>query len=478
MLPRLSSQKILILFVLTLYFLLIGHKLLRLGIHGDGVEYASVARNMADGVGTFWKPYLDDTIHPVFHEHPPLVFWIQSHFFRLFGDGPYLEAFYGFFVGLSILGCMAWFWQRVRQDYQLPPSGIWWPMLLMVPLPIFTYMMQINRLVSTFTVLAMVATYAAYRSVVGHQHRILFSLLSGVLIYLGFIAKGPVAFFTFAVPILGCLVLKSKLSKAAIATVLALVAFAILFVSTFYLFPDSEDFWRGFWKNQVMASLKSERSAGDTHWYLVERWAAEMAVPVLAAGFLMLLARLSFRQIRFDRPALFFLLIGLASSLPFLISTRQHTRYIFQSYPFYVLSLAFLSDRIADNIEGLINNKRTVRIGVVVTAVVFFTAAFTSMLYKKDENKKRMPFYRDIYLQNIKLPERITISVCPADMIYDDWLFADMMRFYRVSLTPAMGNEYLLIAKDSGCEVPEGYKKIHRQSTMKYILYQKSPPGN
>jgi hypothetical protein len=100
------------------------------------------------------------------------------------------------------------------------------------------------------------------------------------------------------------------------------------------------------------------------------------------------------------------------------------------------------------------------------------------MLYKKDENKKRMPFYRDIYLQNIKLPERITISVCPADMIYDDWLFADMMRFYRVSLTPAMGNEYLLIAKDSGCEVPEGYKKIHRQSTMKYILYQKSPPGN
>jgi hypothetical protein len=39
-----------------------------------------------------------------------------------------------------------------------------------------------------------------------------------------------------------------------------------------------------------------------------------------------------------------------------------------------------------------------------------------------------------------------------------------------------MGNEYLLIAKDSGCEVPEGYQKIHRQSTIKYILYQKSPP--
>ena len=473
---RLSATKTLILFVLMLYYVLLGFKLLRLGIHGDGVEYASVARNMADGVGTFWKPYLDDYLHPVFHEHPPLVFWIQSHFFRLFGDGPYLEAFYGLLVGLVILGCMAWFWQRVRQDFQLLPLGNWWPMLLIVTLPIYTYMMQINRLVSTFTILAIIATYAAYRSVVGQKHLIICSLISGLMIYLGFIAKGPVAFFTFAVPFLTWLAFKTKLSKAAVSTILALLVFAAVFVATIYLFPDSADFWRGFWKNQVIASLKSERAAGDTHWYLVERWAAEMVAPVLVAGFFMALTRVPFRQIKFSRQALFFLLIGLASSLPFLVSTRQHNRYIFQSYPFYILSLAFLTECVADRLEGFLKNRRTLQIGVVVTAAVFFTAAFASMLYKKDENKKRKPFYRDIYLQNIILPERITISACPEEMIYDDWLFADMMRFYRASLTAEMGNEYLLIAKDSGCVVPEGYKKIHRRPTMKYILYQKSPP--
>ena len=201
-----------------------------------------------------------------------------------------------------------------------------------------------------------------------------------------------------------------------------------------------------------------------------------MAVPIFVAGLFMALTRVSFRQIRFNRQALFFLLIGLASSLPFLFSTRQHNRYIFQSYPFYVLGLAFISDRIADKIEAILKEKRAVRIGVVVTAVIFFTAAFTSMLYRKDHNQKRKPFYNDIYLQKIQLPERITISACPEAMILEDWLFADMMRFYRVSLTAAMGNEYLLIAKDSGCEVPEGYQKIHRQPTLKYILYQKSPP--
>jgi 4-amino-4-deoxy-L-arabinose transferase-like glycosyltransferase len=476
MLARLSSRKILILFILTLYFLLLGYKLLRLGIHGDGVEYAAVARNMADGVGTFWKPYLDDTIHPVFHEHPPLVFWIQSHFFKIFGDGPYLEAFYGFFVGLIILGCMGWFWRKVRQDYQLPQVGSWWPALLIVPLPIFTYMMQINRLVSTYTILAILPALAAYRSAVGNRHTILFSLLTGILIYLGFIAKGPVAFFAFAVPAAAWLTLNAKLSKAAVSTVLSLVAFATVFAATFYLFPDSEDFWRGFWKNQVAASLKSERAAGDSHWYLVERWAAEMAVPILVAGFFMPIARISFRQLRFSRPAWFFLLIALASSLPFLISMRQHNRYIFHSYPFYVLCLAFVSDQIAVKLEAMLNRKPRFRIGVGVVAIVFFAAAFGSMLYKKDYNQKRKPFYNDIYRQNIQLPQRIAISACPEAMILNDWLFADMMRFYRISLTPKKGKEYLLIAQDSGCKVPDGYQRINRPPTLKYILYQKSPP--
>ena len=151
MLSRLSTRKILLTFVLALYCLLLGYKLLRLGQHGDGVEYASVARNLADGVGTFWKPYLDDYLHPVFHEHPPFVFWFQSLFFRIFGNGPYLEAFYGFFMGLLILCFTGLFWQQIRRDFRYPEVGSWWPMMLMVPLPIFTYMLQVNRIVNTWT---------------------------------------------------------------------------------------------------------------------------------------------------------------------------------------------------------------------------------------------------------------------------------------------------------------------------------------
>ena len=97
------------------------------------------------------------------------------------------------------------------------------------------------------------------------------------------------------------------------------------------------------------------------------------------------------------------------------------------------------------------------------------------MLYNKDQIARRKPFYHDIYLQKINLPERIIVSVCPKDIIHHDWLFADMQRFYRSSLTPKMGNEYLIIAKEGNCTVPEGYQRINREPTLKYIVYKKMP---
>lgn len=476
MLSGLSSKKILLLFVFTLYCLVIGYKLLRLGLHGDGIEYATVARNLADGVGSFWKPYLDERIHPVFHEHPPLVFWIQSLFFRIFGDGAYFESFYGFFIGLVILGSTAGFWHGVRRDFRLPAIGNWWPCLLLVPLPIFTYMLQTNRIVNTWTVIAIIATYISYRSVLANNHRIFYSLLSGGIIYLGFLAKGPVAFFIFTVPIMAWLTLKTKFSKAIAGTLLAVFAFTVLFLATSFLFADSVEFWRGFWQRQIIASLNNERAPGDTHWYLAERWIAEMAVPILVAGALMLVSRVSIRRIQFNRMALFFLLVALAASLPFMISARQHARYILHSFPFYILSLAFATENIAKEIESILTDKRNIRLATGAVAVVFFVVAVISMLYFKDQDAKRRPFYHDFYLQNVELPERITISVCPGDMIYYDWLFADMQRFYRISLTPEMGHPYLIIAKNSNCEVPQGYHIVGPKPTIKYLLYKKTDP--
>ena len=107
------------------------------------------------------------------------------------------------------------FWHQIRRDFGYPEVGSWWPMILLVPLPIFTYILQVNRIVNTWTLLAIIATYLAYLSAVKAKHWQIFSILGGGAIYLGFIAKGPVAFFPFAVPLLAWIDIQNEILQDA-----------------------------------------------------------------------------------------------------------------------------------------------------------------------------------------------------------------------------------------------------------------------
>lgn len=44
----------------------------------DGVTYAAIARNLAQGNGSFWSPFYTATLYPQFFEHPPLGFALQG----------------------------------------------------------------------------------------------------------------------------------------------------------------------------------------------------------------------------------------------------------------------------------------------------------------------------------------------------------------------------------------------------------------
>ena len=149
--------------------------------------------------------------------------------------------------------------------------------------------------------------------------------------------------------------------------------------------------------------------------------------------------------------------------------------YIFQSFPFYALSLAFLTEAVALKIEEAVASRKKVLIGLATFALLLLGAGSASMLYHKDHIARRIPFYRDFFLQHIQLPERSIISICPPTIDMDDWLFADMQRFYKASLSAEMGHDYLIIDKNSTCVVPPGYKKIQQQPTIRYDLYKRAP---
>ena len=54
------------LITLSMFVALILPTLLQDGMFMDGLFYASVSKNLADGIGTFWFPHFSQTLFPLF----------------------------------------------------------------------------------------------------------------------------------------------------------------------------------------------------------------------------------------------------------------------------------------------------------------------------------------------------------------------------------------------------------------------------
>src|SRR6478672_5155878 len=64
------------------------------GMFSDGMLYASVSKNYAQGYGSFWEQFYSATSNSGFHEQPPFMFFLQGMFFKVLGYGVYTERFY------------------------------------------------------------------------------------------------------------------------------------------------------------------------------------------------------------------------------------------------------------------------------------------------------------------------------------------------------------------------------------------------
>ncbi|MBD3237197.1 MAG: glycosyltransferase, partial [Candidatus Eisenbacteria bacterium] len=176
---------------LSLFLLLLLPRLLSVGIFFDGLTYAAVARNLSLGIGSFWAPHYTQTIYPTFHEQPPLGLWMQSLLFRLFGDTPRVEAFYGLGAGLLLLLLMAGIW---RAGPRRPRTGVWLPILLLAVYPLTSWILASNMLEITMALWTAAAVWIALRAVRARRPRtqLLGGMLAGCLTAGALLTKGPV----------------------------------------------------------------------------------------------------------------------------------------------------------------------------------------------------------------------------------------------------------------------------------------------
>jgi 4-amino-4-deoxy-L-arabinose transferase-like glycosyltransferase len=432
------------------------------GMFLDGVTYASIARNLAAGAGTFWTPSYTTTVYPIFQDHPPLGFGLQAVGFFLAGDHLFVERAYSVLMG----GLTAWLilllWRRTIADERCD----WLPLVFWLLPATVTWSIVNNMLETTVAVFTTFAVFALVVSLRAAGARAwLWASLSGLSVIAAVLTKGPAGFFPIAAPVLVALLVPQH-ARSAARRGLVMLATLVMAGGILFLVDASRAALSTYWNQQVVASISGARGGGR-----FGSLARHLNGIILRMGGLLVLtwvwARLAGRSsgrnsetstlaaIPSDGWVRFFFALALAGSIPMLASARIAGHYLVPSIPFYALGFAGLAQPLA---SALLDRWRSRSIGPAVVSAIGLTlivaSAAAPILFGPIEPRDR-DWIADYRAVASAMPRETTISTC-VDAAEDWRLHAYLQRFFRVSLDvdASSRHRFYLQLKDRPCSAP------------------------
>lgn len=452
----------------------------------DGLIYASISRNMAEGIGSFWSPYYTQFFLNPFYEHPPLVFWLQSFAFRLFGDHRLVEFFWGTLCAFLII----FFTYKIyllsnqkKTNKQLVSSSSWFAIFLFTTIPTISWTFSNNILENTMAVFTTCSVWLMFYAFVTDKRVYLFNFIAGVCITLAFLSKGLTGLFPLAVPLILFFAYKKKFNKdfkqIILKPYLAITVSMSLFVVVFYFFKrqESASYFFYYFNNQVVKSLSGQRE-DIRYMYLVYRFLGELIVPLFIAVFLYFILKWTKKYLKpVKQENKFFvamLLVAIAASFPTFISPKQRIWYLFASWPFYSLAIAYYFRNTALSLNKIFERKILKKATILFSWLLIIISMFLVLFCSGTKFKRLHEFYDDLISQKVSFTgKQVVLSACPKSLVESWEVLAFMQRYYKASFTPEDEKQHLLMDRtDPTCFVaPEGCFLVNL-NPKRFALYK------
>ena len=444
------------LFVVGLFGLFACNNLLTRGMFMDGLIYTSVASNMAEGVGSFWHPVYTATQFPDFYEHPPLMMWLLSLWFRLFGTGMMAAKAYSVAVLLLTAALMMGVWKQLGFKLGLG----WLPLLMLTLIPDVALAAHNNYLESTMTLFVLASVWLVLRGKGVGWH-----LLAGLMLAAAFLTKGPTGLFPLALPALLWLFGERKgFGQAAAGTLAMAAGLAAPMALLWFCVPDSQEFLRKYFENQVIGG---SQTLVTSRTYIVKTLFSHTAVVLVVA-----LAAVLFGILRKSAPwrptrdswrrfGLMFAL-ALCGTLPMMVSTKQRAFYLLTVFPFVALAVAALLEPLARHMEKQLQRPAM----IVATVAVLLAAVIANALhYGKPGRDKEMLTDMDLIAPALQEGETVTITpdLASNNSLHGYWYF-----YHHVTLDVNARHRHLLTTEDNADSI---YRKLPLP-TEQYHLYE------
>ena len=444
------------LFVAGLFGCFACNNLLTRGMFMDGLIYTSVASNMAEGVGAFWHPVYTATQFPDFYEHPPLMMWLLSLWFRLFGTGMMAAKAYSVAVLLLTAALMVGVWKQMGIK-----TGLGWlPLLMLTLIPDVALAAHNNYLESTMTLFVLASVWLVLRGEGVGWH-----LLAGLMLAAAFLTKGPTGLFPLALPALLWLFGEPRgFGQAAVGTLAMAAGLAAPMALLWLGVPDAQEFLRKYFENQVIGGMQVQvNSRTFIVSALFSRTAVVLLIGAAAVLFGILKKKAPWRPTRdsWRRFGLMFAL-ALCGTLPMMVSTKQRAFYLLTVFPFVALAVAALLEPLARHMEKQLQRPAM----TVATVAVLLAAVIANALhYGKPGRDKAMLTDMDLIAPALQEGETVTITpdLASNNSLHGYWYF-----YHHVTLDANAQHRHLLTTEDN---MDSTYRKFPLP-TEQYHLYE------
>jgi 4-amino-4-deoxy-L-arabinose transferase-like glycosyltransferase len=453
------------LFTITIILIILIPSFVQDGMFFDGVTYSAISKNLANGLGSIWEPHYTKVLYPYFHEHPPLVFVLQSIFFKIFGNAFYTEKIYCLITTfITILGISkCW---RLVVDHNEQKQYDWLPILIWITIPLVSWSSQNNMLENTMTVFTTFAVFCILKAMI--ENKIIYLIIGSILVILAFLSKGIVGSFPIIIPLIYLIVYKKTNSIFYFSYLL--VFFSIISFVILFAFPELKNNLILYFNQQLLPAINNKREiTTNNRFSILVNLIIEISLPILIFGFVFIKQRKSksFYQ-NINKTALLFFLIALSASIPLILTLKQRNFYLIPSVPFYVLSISlysypFFISKIENKISPFL--MRIKQLSIILLIGVFIFSIFKFGEISRDKDK-----LNDVYLLCRYLPEGTILKT--KSMLWSDWeLVAYLSRIGYLSLDCDNDHEFLLIEKNDR-ELIEQYNNIDL-GLNKYKLMRK-----
>lgn len=436
------------------------------GMFMDGVYYATVARNLAEGDGTFWNMHFTRTLHADFYDQPPLAIFLQSLWFRVFGDSLYVERAYSFTVFVLQTALIYRLWNLIVPDPRWK-RWAWVPLLFWLSVYSITWAVRNNMLENTMMLFVYAAAWSIFKS--RDTRKWAYLTLAGLCVFGAFLCKGPASLYVLVLPVvLGVFRLyPSKSSGVAESAylVLCVVVTGLVIVA---VSPGAYRFFGEYYKIQFLRSVLELKNV-DSRTYIVQRYVAELGYALGLTALLLLIAKIKKIPVGLGNTRMMTasVLFALCGVLPIMASWRQRTYYVNSTFIWVCFAMAMavlpLLVRWGETVGRSVWLRKT---AWVLTGCVW-TAGIAVSVYTVRWGGRDKVLLHDV--------ERITEQFPPGTVfhtdteLYFDWPNpAYLYRLGHISLTDREQSRWEYSTRDS---VP-GYRRVS-EGTRKFHVFEK-----